>query len=50
VKIVLKWVVLVMVVLFLAAQVYRPSKTNLPVDKSKTRRATPNTRLRMRGL
>jgi hypothetical protein len=39
-KRILKWVVLVLVVLFVAAQAYRPSKTNPPVDESQTMRAT----------
>jgi hypothetical protein len=35
----LKWFAVVLVVLFLAAQVYRPSRTNPPVDQSKTLQA-----------
>jgi Haem-binding domain len=33
---VLKWVVIVVAVLFVAAQFYRPAKTNPPVDRSMT--------------
>jgi hypothetical protein len=39
-KRVLKWVVIVLVVLFIGAQVYRPSLTNPPVDESKSIGAT----------
>lgn len=40
---VLKWLVIVLALLFLCAQVYRPDRTNPPVDERRTMRA--NTRM-----
>jgi hypothetical protein len=39
-KKILKWALIVIAALLVAAQVYRPSRTNPPVDESKTMRAT----------